>query len=398
MAVSSLLQLARNACVKQAKAIKDVGDAPYELVRPILLKVENPRQLHTIEENSPQLKGHMEELWLEFIKRDIPFWRNVDLSESPESWYSLYCSLMEQAARELDLQAEQVKQVMDGLNSKKAQHCPKVVNARKLGLPQEKPTSLQKYANYDRQMGGLEPVFVLAPPPSEKGLTPYSKKERWAFEKPRLPPQTKPKKSVLPIVKRNNRLCIPTHQLNKRASAINKAPISFVQDYEYERRLAQRNATRKVPAARPAPQSREAASNFSMENASKTRLSQDKVKPATAPSIKRTTTLSVAARTPPTAGEQSPLDAPNQNVNSLTTNSGICNEKLLTPSKSTVAPSPKRRSPPTNPLRIPKKRPGPSALHMTSGLGSQRISKNHRIESGSDNAPMTNKAKQQRVS
>ncbi|KMU75559.1 hypothetical protein CISG_04962 [Coccidioides immitis RMSCC 3703] len=362
--------MARRACVKQAKAIDDVGDAPYGLVRPILLKVENPRQLHALETNSPQLKEYTGEIWIEFIKRDIPFWRDVKLPENPESWFNFYRSLRQQALRELELQAE-------------------------------------RYANYDRQMGGLQPVFVRARTQNDKGLTPYSQTSRWTFEKPKLPTTTKPKKSTLPVAKRNKRLCIPTHQLNKRASAIKKAPISFVEDYKYEQRLAQRNTDRKVPAARASPpkrikesstSSQRPASSLTRPNSSGLGRPQTiTAKPPGLPLTEPKLTLSGVPQPRPATAKPPRLETPKQNASSSTATPQP-DAKPLTPPK---AVGPPRRRPPPNPLLIPKRRAGPLPAQMLTGPARQSASSKRLLDSGlagSDAVPERSRVKKQRIS
>jgi elongin-A len=139
--------------------------------------------------------------------------------------------LLEQNAREVDEDAERMRQALLGLDAEKAKHCSKVVDTRKMRLPQEKPTAIQKYASHDRKMGGLAPVFVLDRNPSGRRAYPYDKGARWTFQKPNIPRQTA-KKSALPVVRRNEVLCIPTHRLNNRASQVSKAPRSLIEDYK----------------------------------------------------------------------------------------------------------------------------------------------------------------------
>ncbi len=67
MPAPSLRQLAKSACIKNIRctslysllhvdclklplAITDVGDVPYELIRPVLIKLENPEQLVCLEQ------------------------------------------------------------------------------------------------------------------------------------------------------------------------------------------------------------------------------------------------------------------------------------------------------------------------------------------------------------
>lgn len=45
MPALSLQQLATRACIRNVKAITDIGGLPYSLAKPFLLKVDNPDQL-----------------------------------------------------------------------------------------------------------------------------------------------------------------------------------------------------------------------------------------------------------------------------------------------------------------------------------------------------------------
>lgn len=88
--------------------IEDIGDYPYELVRPVLLKVENAKQLKLLEDNCPQIIGADEEIWRALIKRDIP--KNVpdrDTMEpkDPKKWFKVY--------QKLQKQGEEARQAQD---------------------------------------------------------------------------------------------------------------------------------------------------------------------------------------------------------------------------------------------------------------------------------------------
>ncbi|OAX79518.1 hypothetical protein ACJ72_06160 [Emergomyces africanus] len=232
MPAPSLLHLARKACMKIIKRIDDIGLARYDLIRPILQKIENPEQLHELELKSPHLLEHDAEFWIEFIKRDVPGFDELVLPENPDSWYDVYHELLEKTAREVDKDAERMKLALLGLDSKKAKHSSKVVDTKKMRLPREKPTAIQRHAFLDRKMGGISPVFVPTMKQSGgRGLTPFDQAPRWKFEAPKI---TRPaaKKSALPFVKRNQRLCIPTHRLNSSASQIVNAPRSLIEDYK----------------------------------------------------------------------------------------------------------------------------------------------------------------------
>ncbi|CAL5874812.1 uncharacterized protein PFLUO_LOCUS9114 [Penicillium psychrofluorescens] len=224
MLVPSLRQLATATAIRNVRLLRDLGDLPYPLVRPILLKVDNPEQLHCIEQQSPQVANDTEELWLEFIKRDIPQWETYDLPRHSDHWYELYCDLREQAQRAVDEDAEKMKLALDGLNSQKARLTPKIVSERSR-LPGKRPTQRQRYAAYDRKMGGLAPVFGKPTGASE-----------WSFQAPSMPRSdfgagTKKKQTIFTPQKRNIALAVPTKHLHTRASQIKQAPRSLIEEH-----------------------------------------------------------------------------------------------------------------------------------------------------------------------
>jgi hypothetical protein len=45
MPADTLLDIAVRACCRISKRITDIGDIPYDLIRPVLIKVESPEQL-----------------------------------------------------------------------------------------------------------------------------------------------------------------------------------------------------------------------------------------------------------------------------------------------------------------------------------------------------------------
>ncbi|KAK8140224.1 RNA polymerase II transcription factor SIII subunit A [Apiospora sp. TS-2023a] len=52
--------------------IRDIGSAHYDLIRPILMRIDSATQLRAIEEASPHIEEHDEEVWLRLIKREFP--------------------------------------------------------------------------------------------------------------------------------------------------------------------------------------------------------------------------------------------------------------------------------------------------------------------------------------
>ncbi|KAA6413484.1 MAG: hypothetical protein FRX48_03230 [Lasallia pustulata] len=125
-----LYHLARKACVKNIRSITDVGDIPYELVRPILIKLENPEQLRELEKSSPQLCGADAEIWREFIKRDIPRWEDKPHEPwNPQNWYKVYRKLRMESQQEVEKDAEILRAAMEGIQSERAKHTSKVVDS-----------------------------------------------------------------------------------------------------------------------------------------------------------------------------------------------------------------------------------------------------------------------------
>lgn len=92
MAPKSLVELAVKAAVRNISLITSVGYAPYELVRPILLKIENAEQLLQIEENCAHIAEESAELWKRLIAKD--FARESEkkryVPKNPLSWGKVY--------------------------------------------------------------------------------------------------------------------------------------------------------------------------------------------------------------------------------------------------------------------------------------------------------------------
>ena len=128
MHVPPLSHMARRACLKNIRQITDVGDAPYDVVRPVLIRLENPEHLRQIEEKSPQICGADAEIWRDFIKRDIPNWEKKPHEPmNPTSWYKVYRKLLKESKKEVDQDAQLLKATLDGIKSKQAQNTAKKV-------------------------------------------------------------------------------------------------------------------------------------------------------------------------------------------------------------------------------------------------------------------------------
>ncbi|KAI9374033.1 RNA polymerase II transcription factor SIII subunit A-domain-containing protein [Aspergillus egyptiacus] len=231
MAPPTLRYLCTATAVRNVKCLNDIGNIPYALARPFLLKIESPEKLRSLELQSPHIMQDDGELWIDFIKRDIPRWEEIALPEQPDCWYDIYCDLREQVQREVDEDAEKLKMALDGISSERAKHSAKfVTDRREIRLPRERPTAKQRYATFDRKMGGLPPVFSSKPgkgSPNDPMGTPV-----WTFERPSVPRSQTPKRNnIFTAKKRNNVLAVPTKQLNNRATQIRQAPRSLIEQH-----------------------------------------------------------------------------------------------------------------------------------------------------------------------
>ena len=189
----------------------------------------------SLELSSPHIMKDDVELWLEFIKRDIPKWEEYELPEDPDSWYDIYCELLERVRRSVEEDAERLKMALDGINSERAKHSAKfVTDRRSIPLPRERPTAKQRYASYDRKMGGISPVFVSA---TQSGTSTANQlgAPAWTFERPQLPrpdfATTRKRNSIFNTTKRNPALAVPTNRLNSKATQVKQAPLSLIEDH-----------------------------------------------------------------------------------------------------------------------------------------------------------------------
>ncbi|KAI4162367.1 MAG: hypothetical protein LQ342_004082 [Letrouitia transgressa] len=129
MPVQSLKDLCYRGLGKGIDYLTDVGEIPYQILRPALMKIENPQQLKLLESMSPQLIGADAEIWRGFIKRDIPKWQDkIYEPKNPKYWWKVYENLAANLKQELDDSAEQLKARMKDLKAQKDTRQSKIVN------------------------------------------------------------------------------------------------------------------------------------------------------------------------------------------------------------------------------------------------------------------------------
>jgi elongin-A len=127
------------------------------------------------------------ELWINFIKRDVPRWEQYDIPKEPPSWYDIYNDLVEQVQREVDEDALRLKMAVDKIDSQKSS------------------------------------IFV-----KDTSFLPQRRRGWKTFQTTR----NEPKKTGIFSSKRNKALAVPTHRLNSGASEIRHVPQWLVDEHK----------------------------------------------------------------------------------------------------------------------------------------------------------------------
>jgi elongin-A len=123
MAPASLQQQCTRAAARNIKRIDEdgLGDTPWRLLKPIINKCEDPKMLHAWEVNTPQIRGETGEIWMKFIKRDVPNWRSKPHEpKNPLSWYRVYKKLKAEADVEERRAEELLKEKMSKIKKDEA--------------------------------------------------------------------------------------------------------------------------------------------------------------------------------------------------------------------------------------------------------------------------------------
>jgi elongin-A len=221
MPVPSLFELARQRMIKNIDLLDDVGDLPYSFVQPIVRFIQNPTQLQELENNCPQLLGETGEIWLRFIKRDIPDWeKKPHQPRDPTKWGKVYRKLKKDAEEEKKNDEEALKQKMRDLQQDRAKNKTLIVDS-KIGYG----------SGGSRMFTGRTTSSWGAPSgaPAKTGKVAFDKLKRGMFDRNRERPATR----------------IPPHLLAQRKGTIKEAPARMV-------RMAEAEAPRSTVVAKQA--------------------------------------------------------------------------------------------------------------------------------------------------
>ncbi|KIW92366.1 uncharacterized protein Z519_07350 [Cladophialophora bantiana CBS 173.52] len=233
MPADSLLDMARRACARNVHRITDIGDLDYDLIRPILLKIESPEKLHQLELSSPQIIGHDAEIWLNFIKRDIPDW---DLKRhepsNPRNWYKVYKKLKAEATKDSSNDEAMLKAALADIQKGKELNTAEIAStSRSVGL----------YSSSN------------APGPSRRARI------QWNYMTGKTGAKGASKMTLMEKIRKEardakaGRMNRPMHELQKKQTGVIKPPAQFVEEVKKMKILQATEARKAVspPLKRP---------------------------------------------------------------------------------------------------------------------------------------------------
>ncbi|KAH7378288.1 RNA polymerase II transcription factor SIII subunit A-domain-containing protein [Pyrenochaeta sp. MPI-SDFR-AT-0127] len=212
MPVPSLFELARQRLIKNIDMLNDVGDIPFSFLEPVLRFIQNPDQLQELEENCTQLLGETGDIWLRFIKRDIPDWnKKPHEPRDPRNWSKVYRKLKKDMEKEKQADADALKQQMQALQKDRAQNKTLIVDSRVgYGAGSSRMfTSRAHTTSWGAPTG--------APP--KTGKVAFDKLKRGIFDHKRERPKAQQ---------------MPAHVLAQRKTTIRQAPARMVRMAENE--------------------------------------------------------------------------------------------------------------------------------------------------------------------
>ena len=170
-----MVVLAQHSCIKNIADITDVGELRYDILEPILRRIENPAQLvsivsdsaqsyltreqRQIEESSPHIAEDDAELWKRFIKRDISSGEKkvqTHRPKNPSSWWKVYRKLKKEDQMDQVAAEEALKAALNKHKAGKEANTTQIVHAvipsgeKRSGWssgPREKPQGARALAN-----------------------------------------------------------------------------------------------------------------------------------------------------------------------------------------------------------------------------------------------------------
>ncbi|KAF2268862.1 hypothetical protein CC78DRAFT_529831 [Lojkania enalia] len=229
MPVPTLYTLAKTRLISNISMLTDIGDLPYTFLAPILKHIQNPSQLQELETNCPQIVGETGEIWLRFIKRDIPQWdKKPHQPRDSRNWGKVYRKLKREAEQEKAVQEEQLKEQMKALQQNREGNQTKIVEAR-TGYD---PSARRRGFGFRSGGGGGSSSWGNPAAPPKTGKMAFDKLRRSMFDQK----QARPRATQM-----------PTHLLNERKTLVKQAPERMI-------RMQDNTAPQKMLVSRRASQ------------------------------------------------------------------------------------------------------------------------------------------------
>jgi len=218
MPAKSLRHMVRDHMIRFKRDIQHIRDMPYEIAREVLLSIESPDQMRRIELGSPHIIGEDGEIWLAFIKRDIPDWHLKPHEPSdPKNWWKVYRKLREEVRQKALAAETMLKASLADIKNEKEQNTAVIASGRH--RPLQGPGRRAKI-QYDYISGRT----------GSKGAHKMSLMEK-------IRKEARDAKA--------SKMNRPMHELQKKATAVKAAPQQFVE--------AMKRKTTKIASSSPLP-------------------------------------------------------------------------------------------------------------------------------------------------
>lgn len=163
MPADSLRDISLRACARLHPRIWSVGDLPYKLVRPMLVRVQSPEQLHAIEQASPQLIGETEELWLNFLKRDVPNYETKPhMPTNPANWFKVWKKLRKEALAEMSKGEDKLIAELASIKQAKEKNKSQIVSTKQLPKQKQDTRSVIRHS-YNSGKTGSKGAHKMSP-------------------------------------------------------------------------------------------------------------------------------------------------------------------------------------------------------------------------------------------
>ncbi|KAJ9157931.1 hypothetical protein NKR23_g582 [Pleurostoma richardsiae] len=209
----SLVEMCTAVCYHNLAHITDIGDMSYELMRPILMKIETADQLRLLEQNSPHIQGEDAEVWKKLIAKDfsIDAKKKNYVPRNPKSWYRVYARYQKEEREAMAIAEKQLMESFAGIKKEKEKHISKIVDPRLLSNVANQPGK--------RRRGGASGSSRLGFGGGKRTNGNDGKSV-----------MSKVRREVSEIANRLH-LSTPTGQLSARPGQIKKAPEAMINDH-----------------------------------------------------------------------------------------------------------------------------------------------------------------------